>query len=553
MEVRTINTELLVIGSGIAGLRAAAAAAEAGAAVTVVSKGPSASPEIMGFNAPVCDGDSIELYIKDMEESGCGLCDRSLVTTLADEVSGQISYMERLGLVFDKTPDGRYDAIHTLGTTYPRLIHYKSNTGSREMVLLKKYCLQLGVRFDTPVDILGLLKCGERIGGAFGVGAGFDVPLVYAAKAVVLATGGCGAMHRISTYPRAILGDGYAMAYRAGAELIDMEFQQFEPCSFIYPTQIEGKVIATTLLRHGARLLNGQGREFMGDYGLTRENAQKSTLSRAMLAEVKAGRGTPHGGIYYDMTMMSRKFLYEDHAIFTRPATEAGIDLTKEMPEMMPAAHTCLGGVRVDASCACAVPGLYACGEVTGGLHGANRIGGSAGAETIVFGAAAGASAAEYIGSGAPLPTSSELAEAWEPEKQAFLAALTGKTAVSVSDIRTRLGNLLTENVGIVRTGSGLKNALAEIGKLSEQLVGAGASDLKETAKLMHVKNMLVVAEIQAGASLLRRESRGVFYREDYPEPDDGLWLKNIAVRDNGNAVEYSVREHEDGGKAITA
>lgn len=551
MEVRTINTELLVIGSGVAGLRAAAAAAEAGVSVTIVSKGPSASPEIMGFNAPVCEGDSMAQYIDDMEKSGCGLCDHSLVSALAEGVGTQIDYMEKLGLVFDRTPDGSYDAIHTLGTKYPRLIHFKSNTGSREIVLLKKHCANLGVRIDSPVDILGLLMCEGRTVGAFGVGADGAAPLIYSAGAVVLAAGGCGAMHKISTYPKAILGDGYAMAYRAGAELIDMEFQQFEPCCFVYPEKIAGKVIATTLLRHGARLLNGEGREFMADYGLTRENAQKSTLSRAMLAEVRAGRGTPHGGIYYDMTMMSRKFLYEDHAIFTRPAVEAGIDLTKEMPEMMPAAHTCLGGVRIDPSCACSVPGLFACGEVIGGLHGANRIGGSAGAETVVFGAAAGESAARYISSAAPSPTAAEMSAAWEPERAALAGVITGKTTVSVTDVRARLGDLLARHAGIVKCESGLQSALKGMEELSDELSGAEAADLSAAAELTHCRNMLLVARIQAGASLLRRESRGVFYREDCPDRDDKHRLSNIVARDSAGRTEFGVCEHREQEKGM--
>ena len=541
-NVRTIETQLLVIGSGVAGLRAAAAAAEAGAGVTVVSKGGSASPEIMGFNVPVCPGDSPEQYVRDMEESGCGICQDGLVRILAGSIRDEIAYMERIGLEFDKTPDGSYDAIHTLGTRYPRLIHYKSNTGSREMVLLKRRCEALGVRFDMPVDILGLLCDGGRVIGAYGMDLSASSPVRYVASAVVLAAGGCGAMHKVSTYPRAILGDGYAMAFRAGAALVDMEFQQFEPCCFVWPEKIAGKVIATTLLRSGARLLNGEGREFMADYGLTRENAQKSTLSRAMVAEVRAGRGTPHGGIYYDLTMMSPKFLYEDHAIFTRPATEAGIDLTREMPEMMPAAHTCLGGVRVDDRCFTGVPSLYACGEVIGGLHGANRIGGTAGAETVVFGALAGRSAAEEIRARAAAPSAEAAERAWrEPgaRMEALLARKGG--SADVDDIRERLGQLLAEDVGITRSERGLRSAGAEIARLRGELAGAAAPGLDAAAKICHCENMLQVAEIQVGASLLRRESRGVFYREDFPERNDAEWLRNITARCEDGQIRFAV------------
>lgn len=543
-EVKTIYTDVLVIGSGVAGLRAAAAAAEAGVAVTVLSKGPSASPEIMGFNVPVCPEDSVEQYISDMSASGCGICDERLVRTLAENVVGEIGYLEGIGLELDRDEDGSYNAIHTLGTKYPRLIHYKSNTGSREMALLKRRCRELGVKFSKPVDVLGLLTDGGRVIGAYGMDMEAKTPLCCSARAVVLAAGGCGAMHKISTYPRAIIGDGYAMALRAGAELVDMEFQQFEPCCFVYPEKIEGRVIATTLLRHGAELLNGEGRDFMPDYGLTRENAQKSTLSRAMLSEVRAGRGTPHGGIYYNLTMMSRRFLYEDHAIFTRPAREAGIDLTREMPEMMPAAHTCLGGVRVDESCRTGVEALFACGEVIGGLHGANRIGGSAGAETLVFGALAGTAAAEYtkLGGGASAPEA--LKKAWRAESER-MSALPRAGGASVESIRERLGRSLSENVGIVRSAEGLRRAARELESLKLELESAGAESPDDAAMHRHCENMLLVAAAQVTASAMRRESRGVFYREDFPEQDDENWQRNIVIRLENDGLRFRVAECE--------
>lgn len=541
-KIRTKTTDLLVIGSGIAGLRAAAAAAEKGVGVTVVSKGPSASPEIMGFNVPIRREDSVARYMADMEISGCGICNKCLVRTLSENILPQIGYLESIGLSFDRDETGEYDAIHTLGTAYPRLIHCRSNTGSQEMLLLKKRCADCGVVFDIPVDILDLLTDNGRVVGAFGLEGRTMTPVRYAAGAVILAAGGCGAMHRISTYPRAIVGDGYGMAFRAGAGLVDMEFQQFEPCCFVWPEKIAGRVIATTLLRHGARLLNGEMREFMQDYGLTRENAQKSTLSRAMVAEVQGGRGTPHGGIYYDLTMMSPKFLYEDHAIFTRPALEAGMDLTKEMPEMMPAAHTCLGGIRVDGDCATGVGGLFACGEVIGGLHGANRIGGSAGAETVVFGAVAGNAAACYIKDGDKMPSPAAYERAWDA-CGAKLEELLNRRAsgAPVESIRERLGGILAEKLGITRSAAGLGEAREAVAGLSEELKTAPVTSVEEAAALCHCENMLLVAAVQIGASLLRQESRGVFFREDFPEQDDEKWTKNIVAEDDGGKIAFTV------------
>lgn len=540
-DMKTIRTELLVIGSGLAGLRAAAAAAEAGVKVTVVSKGQSASPEIMGFDVPVVKEDSFELYYQDMEISGHKINNSSLGWTLAKCVRDQVTYLEKLGVVFDKNEAGEYDTIHTLGTVYPRLVHCKSRTGAEGMLLVTKHCKELGVKFQNSVSVLTLLTDGKKILGGLAYDTDNDQLICYLAKAVVLATGGCGAIQKVTTYPKTIIGDGYAMAFRAGADLVDMEFQQFEPCAFIYPPQIEGKVIATTLLRHGAALKNGNGEEFMENYGLTKANAQKSSLSRAMVAEVKAGRGTPHGGIYYDMTMMTPEFLYEDHKIFTQPAVDVGMDLTKEMPEMMPAAHTNLGGIRITADCSTQIPNLFACGEVIGGLHGANRIGGSAGAETVVFGAIAGNSAAAYLKTVAEQKESvvENAAKTGTEHVCRFLGRPMGPA--SAADIRAKLGVVMAEYMGIARDEAGLLEAKRQVKQLEKLLEQAGAESLKECTELYHCENMLLLANIQIEASLLRKESRGVFYRNDYPQQDDTCWCKNIVVHNRKDGIELEV------------
>ena len=332
------------------------------------------------------------------------------------------------------------------------------------------------------------------------------------------------------------------MAYEAGARLVDMEFQQFEPCCFVWPEKLSGKVIATTLLRHGAILRNGEGRDFLADYGLTRENAQKGSLARAMLSEVRADRGTPHGGIYYDLTMMDRDFLYNDHAIFTRAAADAGIDLCRDMPEMMPAAHTNLGGVVIGTDCSTDVAGLFACGEVTGGLHGANRLGGSAGAETVVLGHIAGDSAAAYasrLGS-----VQMEDAErAWAKAELSFHGISGSEPTFSASGLRRKLGECLHEYLGIQRSAESIAAAGLEVQRLRSELENARASSLEEAAELIHLRHMLLVADMQIKASELRTESRGVFYRTDYPVMNDPKWRKNILIRDNAGHMSLSFRD----------
>lgn len=540
-HLKTVCTELLVIGSGLAGLRAAAAAAEAGVQVTVVSKGQSASPEVMGFDVPITEKDTRELYYKDTEISAHGINNSSLGWTLTNNVRDQVTYLEKLGIQFDKTEDGSYDAIHTLGTVYPRLIHSGSRTGTAGMLRLNEHCKELGVQLHNGITVLNLLTGEQRILGALAYDKEEDRLICYKADAVILATGGCGAIQKVTTYPRNIVGDGYAMAFRANVDLVDMEFQQFEPCAFVYPPQIEGKVIATTLLRHGATLRNGLGEEFMANYGLTRENAQKSTLARAMVAEVDAGRGTPHGGIYYDMTMLPADFLYVDHKIFTQPAVQAGMDLTKVMPEMMPAAHTNLGGIRIQADCSTQIPNLFACGEVIGGLHGANRIGGSAGAETVVFGAIAGNSAAKYLKQGEKTQAQDHASalDACLAAVCRFMDRPVGD--VTAASIREKLGSIMAKYVGISRNAEGLQRAKQLVQELTEQLEQAGAATLQENVGLYQCDNMLLLSRIQIEASLLRRESRGVFYRTDYPRQDDEQWRKNIVVHNSPSGIELTV------------
>lgn len=539
MAVETIKTDLLVIGSGVAGLRAAVAAAGKGVSVLVVSKGGCASPEIMGLNAPVLPEDSVKQYFEDTEKSGYGINDSRLAKLLAENILGEVAWLEENGVHFARDKNGQYSPIHTLGTKYPRLIRAGVSSGTIEMSQLRKIALEKGVCLDTPVDVLDLMTEEGQIVGAWGLRHGAVVG--YQARAVILATGGCGAIQSFTTYPSSIIGDGYAMAYKAGAGLVDMEIQQFEPCCFVWPEKIQGKVIATTLLRHGAELRNGEGRTFIENYGLSRENAQKGSLSRAMVAEVQAGRGSPHGGIYYDMTMFDEDFLYKDHEIFTKHARQVGMDLTKQMPEMMPAAHTNLGGAIIDANCMTEVKGLFACGEVVGGLHGGNRIGGSAGAETVVFGHIAGDSAAEYI-----------LSEAREGGDMLFAPALEevetqartkiGYGMCKAPEIRMRLGLCLHKNLGIVRSRETIRAVNRELVSLRQMLSESGAKSPEEFAENIHVDHMLTLAQMQAAASDMREESRGVFFREDFPETDETNWRKNIVIHRCKDEMVFSTR-----------
>ncbi len=537
-EQSIVYSDVLVIGGGFAGLRAAAAAVRKGAEVALIEKGPRATPDIMGFNVAVEKNDSVEIYEEDLRKSAYRISNEILETILVNNASGEMEFLESIGFVFDRKPDGDYDVLHTLGSKHPRLVHYKALTGINASKCMKNDCIKRGVGFHRGIFIFSLLESGGRVTGAAGINRENGKVVYFIAKAVVLATGGCGSVYENTTYPRGINGDGVAMVYRAGGEVIDMEFQQFEPCAFIHPEGLKGKVIPTTLLRKGAELRNGLNEDFMQNYGLERNSVQKYGLARAMVNEVREGRGTPHGGIYYDVSMMPRKMVVEDHAIFYDPAVIVGIDLTKVPAEVMPAAHTSLGGVRINDRCETTLKGLFAAGEVAGGFYGANRIGGSAGIETLVFGHIAGENAADSA-SGRSYPGEKEVAGCTAETGLSGINTETGngKAENTIREIISELRRIMSLKVGIVRNESDLKSAEADVNKLSDRLAGIETTGFKDAILRKECSNMLDISEMMIGSSLIRRESRGVFFREDFPCIDDSLWLGNISIRKSGNKM----------------
>lgn len=540
----TKTVDLLVIGPGASGLRAACAAAEQGVRVLIVGKGSCVSPEIMGFNCAVEPGDGAQCFFEDIMQAGQEINNSALARKLAESSVYEAEFLENaLGLPFDRKEDGSYHTLGTLGCRYPRLVHYKALTGVEEVKRMNGYARRLGVDFEEAVTITDLVVCDGRVCGAVGLHNEDGSFVSYRAGAVVLASGGGSAIRSISTYPGTYTGDGYAMAIRAGAELVDMEFQQFEPCSFVYPEALRGKIVPTTLLRAGAKLVNGEKEEFMENYGLSRENARKGPLSRAIASEIAAGRGTPHGGIYYDMTMLPDEMIIQGHSIFYIPAKAAGLDITKEPAEMAPASHTFMGGVAAEADASTGVEGLFVCGEAMGGVHGADRIGGNAGAEVMVFGHQAGESAAAYLAQGAELISEAEFQTASDIFRKKH-DEYVGRTAgTPVSAIRARLTEIMDKYVSILRNEAGLKEALTALDELDQAFETACADTEKGVRALYECANLLLFGRVQVMASLLRQESRGVFTRTDYPQRDDANWKKNIVFRLENGVPAAEVRD----------
>ena len=544
-QSKSFTTDVLVIGTGLTGLRAANEAAREGANVILVGKGVNASVDIMGFNIAIRPGDSEDIYYEDIIRSGNYINNKKAARLLAEESTKQVAYLESIGFVFDKNDDGTYHAQHPIGSTIPRLIHQKAVSGIEAIKLITADNEKRGVRVQYPVMITELLKNEDNVIGAVGMDLKDGTFVSYLCKSVILATGGCGKIHPISTYPKGIVGDGYAMGHRAGAELIDMEFLQYEPCCLVYPEEVIGQPLPTTMVMAGAELYNSKGETFTQNYGLHRGNMQKGELSRAIAAEIEAGRGTKNGGIYYDLTMLPHDYIAVDHCIFYEPALAAGLDITKVKAEVAPAAHTCLGGIKINERCESTVNGLYAAGEVAGGVHGANRIGGSAGAETLSFGAVAGRFAARNALKSQNNVSADITATYIDNHKQDHFAKYNRSGTLTSDNLYEKLSMLMHKKVGIIRDNEGLLSAASQLKKIKSELHNVAVNDLNNLIMLYQLENMITTSKMQIKSSLIRKESRGVYFRSDYPEKNDQEWLKNITIKQEEGEMTAYIKDCE--------
>ena len=541
LENRLYKTGVLVIGGGLTGLRAALAAAEAGETVTIVWKGKGASPGIMGFNVPVGPEDSVEIFIEDTMQSGMNINSKKLVRILAEEAEPTLRDLENRGMMFAKDDSG-YHLLQPLGCSYPRLVHYNSSTGIEIGKLLLKDIEQKKVIIVRHTMMTDLLVHEGKIVGACGINMKEGKFVGFYAKAVILTTGGCGTLYPVTTYPSDIACDGYGMAYRAGAEFVDMEFIQFEPCCFVTPEPMKGHPIPTTTLMAGGQLRNGHGEDILARHGLKADTRlQKDILSRAMRKELQEGRGTEHGGLLLDISMLPHDMIVVNHAIFYNPALKAGVDLTKDPAEVAPAAHTSIGGIKINENCKTSIEGLYAAGEVVGGIHGANRIGGHAGTETVVFGAIAGTSAAEYALSFQLDKTDDAFKDLFRGKEKEYEHRRTEKTAaIYPLTIKQHIQQIMQRQAGIIRNEASLTSALAEFRKIENQFSGLSVANGKESLEIYVIENMTAAAQLIIIAALTRIESRGVHYRDDYPETDDAAWVKNNILKRSEDGIQIT-------------
>ena len=379
-------TDVLVIGGGLAGWRAAEAAVKRGASVALVANGSGNSPDIHAINVPVCEDDSVERFIDDTLRSGRGGCDRELVEVLCRE-----SVKLKDEFPFDRNPDGSYKLLQPLGCSVPRCVTIGHKIGAYALAKIKRDLAGKVEVFEKRVTALSFNSKLSTFSFQLG-----DLDSPCEARTVVIATGGWCGKYDFSDNPPELRGDGVDMAVRLGAATRDMDIVQYEPTVALAPERVRGIPVITTLLFDGATFRNAKGEEFLSD-----KHANKDEISRAIFAEIEAGRGSD-GGVWFDATQVPRGILDTTYIDTVKRYEAAGVDIHRESMLVAPAPHTSLGGLVIDTHCrvlrtdGTPIPGLFAAGEVTGGIHGFNRIGGNAGTETLVFGRIAGEEAASF-------------------------------------------------------------------------------------------------------------------------------------------------------------
>jgi succinate dehydrogenase / fumarate reductase flavoprotein subunit len=571
-DIERLPYDVVVIGAGGSGLRAAIEAREAGKKTAVISKslfGKAHTVMAEGGAAAAMGNvnpkDNWQVHFRDTMRGGKFLNNWRMAELHAQEAPDRVWELEAWGAVFDRTPDGKISQRNFGGHEYPRLAHVGDRTGLEMIRTLQQKIVSLQqedaavhgdpeamIKVFAETTITRLLKDGGRIAGAFGYIRENGRFVVFEAPAVILATGGIGKTFKISSNSWEYTGDGHALALLAGATLLNMEFVQFHPTHMVWPLSVAGLLVTESVRGDGGVLRNSEGNRFMfgyvpdvfrAQYAETEEEADRwyadqannrrppellprDEVARSINAEVKAGRGSPHGGVFLDIASRrpAEEILRKLPSMYHQFKELADVDITKEPMEVGPAQHYVMGGVEVDPDTAAStVPGLFAAGEVSGGMHGSNRLGGNSLSDLVVFGRRAGMGAVAYLdamseaGGRPAAATDAALAEA-QAEALAPLQRTGGENPYTVhSEVQQTMSDL----VGIIRRESEIKTAISELEKLRERAVQVsaegGAAYNPGWHLALDLRNIMLIADCVARAALERQESRGGHTRDDFP------------------------------------
>lgn len=553
-KYETHTHDVIVIGAGGAGLRAAIESSARGASTALVCKSllgkahtVMAEGGVAAALANVDTGDGWETHFKDTMKGGKMLNNWQMALFHAREAPERVRELEYWGALFDRTGDGKIMQRAFGGHTWKRLAHVGDRTGLEMIRTLQEKGIHGGMDVFMECTITHLVKDGGRITGAFGYWRESGKFVLFRANAVILATGGVGKAYKYTSNSWEYTGDGHAMAYDAGAELVDMEFIQFHPTGMVWPPSVRGILVTEAVRGEGGILTNSEGERFMERYDPERmELSTRDVVARAIYTEVQEGRGSPHGGAFLDISHRGAEYVKKKLPSMYHQFMEfADIDITKAPMEVFPTTHYVMGGVAVDAeTCSSSVPGLFAAGEVAGGMHGANRLGGNSLSDLLVFGRRAGLGAADYARGKSHGDVPAEVVDGFARE---LLEPFDNESGENPYTLHQELQDAMQQYIGVFRTRENIEKGIEEIEKLKER-----SATLKIEGSVMFnpgwhlcrdLKSMLTVSEALARCALAREESRGAHSRVDFPQSDDSKWGRlNSVVSASGDSMEVATR-----------
>lgn len=567
-DFETRECDVLVVGAGGAGLRAAIAASEYGAKVALVSKSllgkahtVMAEGGVAAALGNVDERDNWKIHFRDTIRGSKNLANWEMAKIHAEKAPDRVRELERWGAVFDRTEEGKISQRNFGGHRYPRLAHVGDRTGLEIIRTLQDHAVHMeNIEVFMECTVSDILKSGNRAVGALAYYRSSGKLVVFEAGSVILATGGIGKAYRVTSNSWEYTGDGHALAYLAGADLIDMEFVQFHPTGMVWPPSVRGTLVTEGVRGDGGILVNSEGERFMfnyipdvfaaetakseeeanswlkGEEGAMRppELLTRDVVARAIMTEVNEGRGSPHGGVFLDIASRQspeyiRRKLPSMYHQFKELAT---LDITKEPMEVGPTTHYMMGGIKVEANTAAStVPGLYAAGEAAAGMHGANRLGGNSLSDLLVFGKIAGQCAANFAQENSRVsPHGEEIKKSIENTLEPFEDG-----DENPYQIHQELQEIMESHAGIVRTGEELEKGIHKLEELEKRLPRMHAKGERKYNPGWHLcldlRNMIITSLALSRAALERTESRGAHTRLDYPDYDDELGKVNMIVR----------------------
>ena len=575
MNYQTFEHDVIVIGAGGAGLRAAIEAATQGATVGLVCKSLLGKAHTVMAEGGVAAAlgnvdlrDNWQVHFRDTMRGGKMLNNWRMAQIHAQESPARVNELEAWGAVFDRTKEGKILQRNFGGHQFPRLAHVGDRTGLEIIRTLQDHAVhQKNIEVFMECTITHFLKEGNKICGAFGYRRVTGEFLFFKTKAIILATGGIGKSFRINSNSWEYTGDGQALAYKAGADLMDMEFVQFHPTGMVWPLSVKGTLVTEGVRGEGGILKNSKGERFMfryvppmfkGEFAETEEEAKRwlagdksarrppelltrDVVAKAINAEVKAGRGSPHGGVFLDIASQrdAETIKKKLPSMYHQFKELANVDITKEPMDIGPTCHYIMGGIRVDAETGAAtVPGLFAAGEVAAGLHGANRLGGNSLSDLLVFGRRAGLGAAQYAKENSSIKADTKQLDTCATE---LLKPFNQKNGENPYEVMDQLQKMMDAHVGIVREEKELQKAIDSLAQLKSKVKNVKAAGDRTYnpgwQTCLDLENMLIVSEAITRAAMERKESRGGHTRIDYPESSAEYAKFNFVLRKKGEEM----------------